>query len=196
MKKIIIAGGGISGLTARYYLSKKYPDAEITLYEKSDRLGGCVQSDKKSFFFEKGPRTFRASRSDELIKLIKELQIEEEIVYSSKESQRRYLLKDQKLQPLRKVMLKMIPALLKEWRQPYPWGEDESIETFVKRRLGSYAAETLFDPLTLGIFAGDMRKLSIRSCFPELKALEMEYGSLTKGLFKSKKKGKLKGLLP
>jgi predicted NAD/FAD-binding protein len=37
MKKIAIIGGGIAGLTAAYLLREKY---DITLFEKSDRLGG------------------------------------------------------------------------------------------------------------------------------------------------------------
>jgi oxygen-dependent protoporphyrinogen oxidase len=194
MKKIVIAGGGISGLTARYYLSRKYPDAEITLYEKSDRLGGVVHSVNEGFFFERGPRTFKVSRSQALLSLIHELGLEEEILYSSKTSQKRYLWKNRKLSLMQTFFPKMIPALLKEWKKPYPWGGDESIETFVTRRLGSYVAETFFDPLTLGIYAGDIRKLSIRSCFPTLKALEMEHGSLTKGWIKSKRTKEPKGL--
>lgn len=194
MKKILIAGGGISGLVARYYLSKRFPESEIVLFEKSGQLGGCVQSDHKEFFFERGPRTFKASRSEALIALIKELGLEGEMVHSSKASNRRYILKEGKLRSPLALAWKMLPALTNEWRKPYPWEGDESIEAFVSRRLGSYAAETFFDPLTLGIYAGDIRKLSIKSCFSGLKALEMEYGSLTRGLLKSPKKKKPKGL--
>lgn len=197
MKKIVIAGGGISGLAARYYLSKRYPEAEVTLFEKSDRLGGCVQSSTSPFFFERGPRTFQVSRAKALFKLMNELELTDKIIYSSKEAKRRYLWKEGKLQaisPFSSLVRPMIPALLKEWRQPYPWEGDETIASFATRRLGSYAAETFFDPLTLGIFAGDIHKLSISACFPELKAMERDYGSLTRALLKKKKGKKKRGL--
>lgn len=197
MKKIIIAGGGISGLAARFYLSKKHPNAEIVLLEKSNRLGGCIESCTSPFFFERGPRTFKASRAEALLNLIDELGLSSEILYSSKQASRRFLWKGGKLQalsPFSPLVLRLIPALLKEWRQPYPWDEDETIASFVSRRLGNYAAETFFDPLTLGIFAGDIHKLSISACFPELKAMERDYGSITRALFKKKRKKKKKGL--
>lgn len=197
MKKMIIAGGGISGLAARYYLSKKYPDAEIVLFEKSDRLGGCIESSSSPFFFERGPRTFKASRAEALLNLIDEIGLSDEVLYSSKQARRRFLWKGGKLQalsPFSPLFFPLIPALLKEWKKPYPWDEDETIASFVSRRLGKYAAETFFDPLTLGIFAGDIHKLSISACFPELKAMERDYGSITRALFKKKREKKKKGL--
>ena len=197
MKKIIIAGGGISGLAARYYLSKRYPEAEIVLVEKGDRLGGCIQSSDTPFFFERGPRTIKASRADALISLIDEIGLSDEMIYSSKEARRRFLWKKGKLEaltPFSPLIRPMLPALLKEWRQPYPWEGDETIASFATRRFGKYVAETLFDPLTLGIFAGDIHKLSISACFPELKAMEMDYGSLTRAFFKKKKEKKKRGL--
>ncbi|MDN3508570.1 MAG: protoporphyrinogen oxidase [Candidatus Neptunochlamydia sp.] len=197
MKKIVIAGGGISGLAVRYYLSKKHPNAEIVLFEKSDRLGGCIESCSFPFFFERGPRTFKASRAEALLNLIDEVDLSDEILYSSKQSSRRFLWKGGKLQalsPFSPLVFPLIPALLKEWRQPYPSDEDETIATFVSRRLGNYAADTFFDPLTLGIFAGDIHKLSISACFPELKAMERDYSSITRAFFKKKRKKKRKGL--
>lgn len=196
MKKIVIAGGGISGLSARYFLSKRYPDAEIVLYEKSDRLGGCVETSHSPYFFERGPRTFKVSRATELLALVKELGLEDELLYSDKSARRRYLYKKGKLHQLGlPFIFPMLPALLKEWKQPYSWGDDESIATFVTRRFGKEVAENLFDPLTQGIFAGDIHHLSVKACFPELKAMEENYGSITRALFKQKKEKKGKGLV-
>ncbi len=71
--------------------------------------------------------------------------------------------------------------------------DDESIYDFATRRFSSKVRETLFDPLTLGIYAGDIRKLSIRSCFPKFFEWEKTYGSLLCGMFSTKGKQK-KGL--
>lgn len=196
MRKIIIAGGGISGLSARYFLSKRYPDAEIVLYEKSGRLGGCIESSYSPYFFERGPRTFKVSRAEQLLALVKELGLEKELLYSDKSAQRRYLYKKGKLRSVGlPMLLPLLPDLLREWKKPYSWGDDESIGSFVTRRFGKKIAETFFDPLTQGIFAGDMDHLSIKACFPELKAMEENYGSITKALFKKKREKKGKGLV-
>ena len=187
MKKIIIAGGGISGLVARYYLSRYFPEKEMILLEKKDRLGGCVASSFAPFFFERGPRTFKVSRGEALLKLIDEVGLGGDVVYSSQQRQRRYLWKGGRLHKVSffsSLLLPMVFPLLKEWRQSCSNDEDETIASFAMRRLGHYATQTFFDPLTLGIFGGDIDKLSMAACFPELKKMEKEYGSLTVALWR------------
>ena len=198
MKKVIIVGGGISGLCARYTLSKRFPDAEIVLYEKSGRLGGCIESASAPCFFERGPRTFKVSRAEELLALVKELGLDKELIYSDKSARKRFLLKEGKLHKLglfSPIIRPLLPALFREWKQPAIFDDDETIASFVTRRLGKEVAETLFEPLTQGIFAGDINTLSVRACFPELKEMEDEYGSLTRAFFCRKKTKKGKGLV-
>ena len=61
---------------------------------------------------------------------------------------------------------------------------DETLAEFGTRRLGREAFERLIDPMAAGVFAGDATKLSLQSCFPRIHEVEMEYGSLLRGLFK------------
>ena len=42
-------------------------------------------------------------------------------------------------------------------------------------------AEYLSDPLCRGIFAGDSRLLSLKSCFPPVHQYENQHGSIVKG---------------
>lgn len=66
---ITILGGGITGLSAAFHLSRKFPSSRITLLEKSHRLGGWVHSKRVQFpvpggdvgsvVLELGPRTLR-----------------------------------------------------------------------------------------------------------------------------------------
>ncbi len=44
MVKVAIIGAGIGGLSNAYYLNKNLQNAEITIYEKSDRIGGRIHT--------------------------------------------------------------------------------------------------------------------------------------------------------
>ncbi|CAG8495603.1 15242_t:CDS:1, partial [Acaulospora morrowiae] len=59
----VILGGGISGLTAAWYLALNAPlTTKITLLEASNRFGGWIQSTRVGedrILFEQGPRTLR-----------------------------------------------------------------------------------------------------------------------------------------
>jgi oxygen-dependent protoporphyrinogen oxidase len=59
---------------------------------------------------------------------------------------------------------------------------DESIHSFISRRFSPYVAETLIDAVTSGIYAGDIQKLSMRSCFGRLFDMEKEHGSVVRGM--------------
>ena len=60
--------------------------------------------------------------------------------------------------------------------------EDESVASFVSRRLGREAYEAFVEPLMTGIYGGDGEQLSLAATFPNLRALELEHGSLLRGL--------------
>ena len=71
---IAILGGGITGLTSAYFLSKSLPNAKITLLEGSPRLGGWLHSKQVdvgngNVVFEQGPRNIRPSAPNGLITL-------------------------------------------------------------------------------------------------------------------------------
>ncbi|GMM27945.1 oxygen-dependent protoporphyrinogen oxidase [Martiniozyma asiatica (nom. inval.)] len=70
--KVVVVGGGISGLTFTYFLSKLRPDIQLTLLEKEKRFGGYINSapvkiNGISAIFEKGPRTLRGVSSGTLL---------------------------------------------------------------------------------------------------------------------------------
>lgn len=62
--RVAVLGGGISGLSAAYFLAKKHADpSKITLIEANRRLGGWVHSVRaeNGAIFEQGPRSLRPS---------------------------------------------------------------------------------------------------------------------------------------
>lgn len=73
-KQIAVLGGGISGLSSAYYLTREFPSAQITIYEGSNRLGGWINTQvvdvgDDKIIFEQGPRTLQPQRLSSLVTL-------------------------------------------------------------------------------------------------------------------------------
>lgn len=188
-KRVFILGGGISGLSLAWQLSRNPMQFEVSLFEAASQAGGWLGSQESGgFFFEKGPRTFKTSRSQHLLNLIDELGLKNQLIAADTKAAKRYLWMDGKLRafPWPLCKFSIFKALLKEpWIAPQLG--DESIGEFAERRFGKELAECLFDPLVLGVYGGEMQSLSIQSCFPFFKKLEEEYGSLIKGMLLKKR---------
>src|SRR5438105_2910455 len=59
MPRIVIVGGGISGLTLAFRLQQALPDSDITLLERQSRPGGAIWTEEQDGFrFEIGPNGF------------------------------------------------------------------------------------------------------------------------------------------
>ncbi|XP_048368366.1 protoporphyrinogen oxidase isoform X3 [Sphaerodactylus townsendi] len=71
---------------------------------------------------------------------------------------------------------------LKDLTAPRGSEADESIHVFVKRRFGQELADIIIDCLCRGVFAGDCRALSMRSCFPALFQAEKTHRSVILGM--------------
>ena len=200
-KHIVIIGAGISGLALAWHLKKKFKDLlSITIVEKNQRTGGLVNSFREDgFFFEQGPRGFRPKGNGlATLQLIQDLKIEKHLVVASPLSKQRYLYLNNKLYRLPKNLLSflfspltrtcLIPCAKEFFHSSKSNFTDESISGFFQRHFNSYITDTFIDPLVSGIFAGDMNKLSLKSCFPTVEQWEKKYLSLIKGAFSQKKK--------
>jgi oxygen-dependent protoporphyrinogen oxidase len=200
-KRIAILGAGISGLATAWYLRQSHLPLDIILLEKSSRCGGWLHTDYTTgFHFEKGPRTFKVDKCPSTMRLIAELGLQQEVIWSEARPHHRYLWHNEELRcfptnPLSFLLSPLtkgfIRALLTEWKQPVK-KMDETVWEFVLRRFNYDVARLFFDPMVVGIFGGDIRKISVRACFPLLKRWEEEYGSVTKGFFahqRQKRKG-------
>ncbi len=175
-REVLILGGGISGLSVAHFLLQKHPSLQITLLERADRLGGVIHTDIRSgCLFERGPRTFLLHPHSWLLRLIREVGLEAELLLTSPNDGGRFLWHEGALQSL----ASRIPwrALLRAFCHRSPAIEDESIYDFAVRRFNAKVADELFDPLTLGIYAGDIRRLSLRSCFPKIRSWDQGQSS-------------------
>lgn len=210
MTKMIVVGGGIAGLSAAYYAQKNIPGADVTLLESSDHWGGKITTDRVpfddgQFIIEGGPDTFLATKPW-AVTLCKELGLGERLHGTNPDKKNTYVLNRNRLLPLPDGLAMMIPtnieAILRtqlvSWFSKARMGldfllpakavnGDESLGTFVSRRLGRKAYENLIEPLMSGIYAGDGDALSLASTFPYLRDLELKYGSLARGALEMRK---------
>jgi oxygen-dependent protoporphyrinogen oxidase len=193
-KKITVIGAGISGLTTAYLLSKKGFD--VTIIEKNNSVGGSIESVfENGFLFDRGPNS--ALETTPVIgQLIKELELELELLYASKQANKRYILRDNKLhslptspQGLLKTKLFSGKAKLRLMAEPFIGrsgdGYYQSLAEFVKRRLGQEFLDYAINPFVAGVYAGRPEDLSVKSAFPKLYALEEKYGGLIIGTIRS-----------
>jgi len=205
MTKITLIGGGISGLAAAYAIQRlaEAADLEIslTLLEKNDRLGGKIHSiQEEGYLCEWGPNGFLDNKPMTL-ELCEKLDISGRLLRSDDNARKRFIYADKKLHRLPENGPAFLRSKLISWPGklrlacepliPAARGDqDESLADFARRRLGAEALDKLIAPMVSGIFAGDPETMSLRSCFPRIHELEVEYGGLIKAMLKLAKQKK------
>ena len=198
-KKIVVLGAGISGLTTAYLLYKK--GADVVVLEKKKEAGGSMESVRENgCLFDRGPNS--ALETTPLIaQLVEELNLKDQLLYASKEANKRYILRNNNLYPLPMSPLAFIKtklfstgAKLRLLAEPFIGrsedGYYQSIAEFVERRLGREFLDYAINPFVAGVYAGNPEELSVKSAFPKLYALEEKYGGLIIGTIKSAKERK------
>ncbi len=196
--RIAIIGGGLTGLTLAYYLQQA--GVAYDLFEASDRPGGNLHSpqDLAGYQLEAGPNSLLLS--PELEALLTELGLQEAIQEAAPVSQHRYVLRHGAYQALPASPPKLLTSsffslktklgLLRELvRRPAPPVPGETIAAFFERHFGSEVVDYAVNPFVAGIYAGDPRELLLSLTFPQLAALETQYGSVLRG-FAASQKGK------
>lgn len=209
-RKVVIIGGGLSGLSAAFYVRKYYREAglqpDIVLIEKDKTLGGKIETlHRDGFVIEKGPDSFLA-RKTVMSDLAKELKLEQELVTTNPNAKKTYILQRGKLHPMPAGLVLGIPTEIKPFLKsglvsfggkmralmdfvipPRRSTEDESLGSLIERRLGPEVLENMTEPLLAGIYAGDMRKISLQATFPQFGDVERQYGSLIRGMTTGRK---------
>jgi len=199
--KIVIVGGGISGLSLAYFLLQRERGLEIEVLEAEQRAGGKVWTDRtEGFLCERGVNGFLDNRPRTL-ELASALGLEP--LRSNDNARRRFIFSEEKLHLLpespaaffRSNLLSLKGRLRILWEVFAPRGmaDDESLAEFAIRRLGREAYEKLIDPMASGIYAGDSTRLSLRSCFPRIHELEQTYGSLIRAMMSLQREARKTG---
>ena len=207
MKKVIIIGGGISGLSTAWLLRSKAQAAgkelDITLLEKEQRLGGKIWSIREEgYTCEWGPNGFLDSKPQTL-DLCRAIGVEGNLHRSNDNARKRFIFSGGELHRLPEGAPSFLKSRLISWPgklrlaleptpfiAPAPAGVDETLADFGRRRLGTEALDKLIAPMVSGIFAGDPETMSLVSCFPRIAELEREYGGLVRAMIMLAKKKK------
>jgi len=190
--RVLIAGGGISGLALAHRLRKS--GIEPLVLEAAGRAGGKIRSERNGgYLCEWGPAGL-LDREPEVARLIGELGLERHVATALPAARRRFVVAGQRLlavpgsagELLRTPLLAPAAKLrvlgdLAVGRGPCAHGGEESVADFARRRLGRGAAERLFYPLVSGMYAGDPEQISIGAALPWLVELERRDRSLLLG---------------
>lgn len=206
MKRITIIGGGITGLAAAHRLVE-LGQTNVTLIEASSRLGGTIQTDHRDgFTLERGPDSF-ISEKPAALELVKRLGIENELIQTNAQHRRSFIVHNRNLHPVPEGFQLMAPTRL--W--PFVFSKifstrgklrmsadlllprrngahDESLASFVRRRLGREALERMAQPMVGGIYTANPETLSLRATLPRFLDLEQQHRSIILGMWRKGKR--------
>jgi oxygen-dependent protoporphyrinogen oxidase len=200
--KIAIAGAGISGLATAHAILEQDPLADLVVFEAGPRAGGKVLTEHTpegylcewgvNAFLDKVPRTLELARALGLEPRPADVSAKKRFVFSEGELHK---LPEKPPEFFRSKLLSL-PGRLRVIGEIFSGRAkkaDETLEEFGVRHLGREAFEKLIDPMASGVFAGDARTMSLKSCFPRIHEVESEHGSLIRGLVKLQKAARKAG---
>lgn len=209
MEKVAIIGGGIAGLAAAYRVKKAADEGapvDFVLFEKDDRLGGKIWSEQtEGFTIDGGPDCY-LSEKPWVGQLARELGIDSDIIPSNDEKRKTFIYVKRRMNLLPDGVMMMVPT--KFW--PFATTRlftlvgklrmgmdlfipkkkdagDETLASFVTRRLGKQCLDRLAEPLVGGIHASDPEEMSLKATFPRFIDMEQKYGSCIRGFVAARK---------
>lgn len=203
---VVVIGGGITGLAATYFIRKKAPAIKVTVLERSAALGGkIVTQHSDGYLLEGGPDCF-LTRKPWALALARELGLESDLIGTNDARRKIFVFSGNRLHPLPEGVMLIVPTQF----LPFATSRlisipgklrmgmdlviparrengDETLASFVRRRLGQEALEKIAEPLLSGIHVSDPERLSLKSSFPRLMDVERKYGSLIRGMLAARR---------
>jgi protoporphyrinogen/coproporphyrinogen III oxidase len=196
--RVAIIGGGISGLSAAFYLHKQAPDIDFVLFEFSDRLGGVIQTlPIDNSLVEMGADMFATLVPNDAMQLSRDAGIESILIRPNANHRLARVVSKGQVYPVPNGFSLMQPnkmwsilrspilswsgrmRLLKEYLvPPRKDSNDESLESFAIRRLGKEAYDRLVEPIIGGIFTARGSTLSMQAALPQFVEMEKKHGGL------------------
>lgn len=203
--RVAVVGAGIAGLAAALRLLDRARaegrPLSLTVLEAGARPGGKIRTERAGgLVIEQGPDSMVAQKPWG-IGLARRVGLEGDLIGPGPRAGRTYIVHGGRLVPMPEGLALGVPlSATGLWRSPLfslagklrasleplvpPRREagDESMASFLRRRLGREVADRLVAPLLAGISSGDPERLSIEATFPELRRMERQHGSLVRGM--------------
>jgi oxygen-dependent protoporphyrinogen oxidase len=209
--RVAVVGGGIAGLAAAHRLvelsRERHRPVRLTLFEAAPRLGGTIATESAGdFLIEAGPDSF-LSEKPAALRLCERLGIADRLVGTREELRRTYVVRDGRLHSMPEGFLLLAPTRLWPFVTTplFSWpgklrmaldlvlprrsgGGDESLSSFVQRRLGREALERVAQPLVGGIYTADPGRLSLAATMPRFAAMEREQRSIVVAMWRQQRR--------
>ena len=214
---VAIIGGGITGLSAAWFLQEQAWEAEAPLsyavLESSDRWGGKLYTETVDgygsgpFVVEGGPDSYITTKPWAW-QLTGKLDLQDEALGTNDAQRKTYVLNKGKPTPLPDGVMLIVPTRFTPFAlSPLisPWGKlrmgmdlfiprqkdgrDETLADFIRRRLGQEALDKIAEPLMSGIYNAEAEKQSVLATFPRFREIEAQHGSLIRGMLAAKRSG-------
>ncbi len=208
--RVVVVGGGIAGLATAYYLQKGARVVgvalECTLVESDSRLGGkIVTHSEDGFVLEGGPDSFLTQKPWAL-QLCRELGLSDRLIGVNETQRKTTILWKGRFRPLPDGVFLIVPTRFMPFAlsslfsplgklrmaldlviPPRKATSDESVASFIRRRLGQEALDRLGDPLMGGVHTSDPEQQSLLASFPRFADIERKYGSLIRGMLAARR---------
>src|SRR5262245_19741898 len=211
--RVVIIGGGISGLSAAFYLQRAAQATGLplryTLVERDDRFGGKLITDTIGDFVVEGGPDSILTQKPWGVQLVRELGLEGQLIGTNELKRKVYFLVRGRPRPMPEGMSLIVPTkLLPFLRSPLLSARgklrmlcdmvlparrdaaDETLADFIRRRFGGEALVKLAEPLLAGIHNSESERQSLLATFPRLRELELKHGSLIRGMQAQAKKAR------
>ena len=205
IKLVAVIGGGITGLSAAYRLrelaaAREHP-LEVMVLERGAHLGGPLETIRRDgFIIETGADSF-LSEKPWAADLARRLGIDAELIPTRDVYRKTFVVRSGRLVeipagfsllapahlgPIFKSPLFSLAGKLRIAIEPlipaHTSVTDESLASFVTRRLGREVLDRVAQALAGGIYTADPERLSIAATMPRFVEMERRYGSVVKGL--------------
>lgn len=205
-----MVGAGISGLAAAHraveLARERELPLELTVLEARERLGGNIATERRDgFLLEAGPDSF-VSEKPWALALCRRLGLEERLVRTDDRFRKTWVWFRGRLHPLPEGFQLLAPTRLLPFAASrlFSWpgklrmaldlalprgggalDRDESLGSFVTRRLGAEALERVAQPLVAGIYTADPHELSLAATMPRFLELERRERSVILALLRA-----------
>jgi oxygen-dependent protoporphyrinogen oxidase len=203
VRRVAVVGGGITGLAAAHRLRELDPLLDVRLYEASDRVGGVLRTTQRDGWLIEHSADNFITNVPYAFDLCERLGFAEQLLPTDERFRRAYVIHRGRLMPVPEGFALMAPAriwpvlttpllslagklrLASEVLQPIRrTTDDESLESFVVRRLGRETFDRIVQPLIGGIYTADPQKLSLAATMPRFLEMERKHGGLIRGALK------------